>query len=238
MLFTGLGRSVLGKTMPSVSSTALGLRPRTILETSGCFSQYGPPGRGITYIEYRHYFMESARVRDFRTSWWSIWNRTSERSERVRFLILHQRVCKSRTKRFQCCNLFILYILSLLRACKACLTCSNWLSSITLQGYLQAFKCRLKLQISPLKLEGSKSSPSFLLTAIINSLIYSLSSFGGISSILLLSFLELRNSASKLTSLRVFERVFLFFWSSINLSIGLSGDTNLLDCSAILKNIS
>ena len=133
--------------------------------------------------------MESARVRDFHTSWWSIWNRTSERSERVGFLILHQRVWKSRTKRFPCCNLFILYILSLLRACKACLTCSNWLSWITqLHGYLQAFKCRLKLQISPLKLEGSKSSPSFLLTAIINSLIYSLSSFGGISSILLLSF--------------------------------------------------
>ena len=62
--------------------------------------------------------------------------------------------------------------------------------------------------------------------------------FGGISSILLLSFLELRNSVSKLTSLRVFERVFLFFWSSINLSIGLSRDTNLLDCSAILKNTS
>ena len=142
--------------------------------------------------------MESARIRDFHTSWWSIWNRTSERSERVRFLILHQRVWKSRTKRFPCCNLFILYILSLLRACKACLTCSNWLSSITLQGYLLAFKCRLKLQISPLKPEGSKSSPSFLLTAIINSLIYSLSSFGGISSILLLSFLELRNSVSKL----------------------------------------
>ena len=28
MLLTGYGRSVLGKTMPSVSSTALGLRPR------------------------------------------------------------------------------------------------------------------------------------------------------------------------------------------------------------------
>ena len=35
MLFTGLGRSVLGKTLPSVSSTALGLRPRAVLETSG-----------------------------------------------------------------------------------------------------------------------------------------------------------------------------------------------------------
>ena len=35
MLFTGLGRSVLGKTMLSVSTTALGLRPRAVLETSG-----------------------------------------------------------------------------------------------------------------------------------------------------------------------------------------------------------
>ena len=35
MLFTGLGRSVLGKTVPSVSSTALGLRPRAVLEISG-----------------------------------------------------------------------------------------------------------------------------------------------------------------------------------------------------------
>ena len=35
MLFTGLGRSVLGNTVPSVSSTALGLWPRTVLETSG-----------------------------------------------------------------------------------------------------------------------------------------------------------------------------------------------------------
>ena len=35
MLFTGLVRSVLGNTVPSVSSTALGLWPRAILETSG-----------------------------------------------------------------------------------------------------------------------------------------------------------------------------------------------------------
>ena len=102
------------------------------------------------------------------------------------------------------------------------LTCSNWLSSITLQGQLQAFKCRLKLQINPLKLEGSKCPPSFLLTATIHSLMYPLSSSGGISSILLLSVLELRNSVSKLTSLRVFEKCFCFFWSSVNLSIGLS----------------
>ena len=35
----------------------------------------------------RDYFMGRARVRDFRTSWWCIRNRTSERSERVSFLI-------------------------------------------------------------------------------------------------------------------------------------------------------
>ena len=35
MLFTGLGRSVLGKTVPSVLSTALGQRPRGVRETSG-----------------------------------------------------------------------------------------------------------------------------------------------------------------------------------------------------------
>ena len=34
-LFASLGRSVLGKTVPSVFSTALGLRPRAILKTSG-----------------------------------------------------------------------------------------------------------------------------------------------------------------------------------------------------------
>ena len=52
--------------------------------------------------------MESAYVRDFHTSWWSIWSRTSERGERVRFLIQNQRVWKSRTKRFPCCN-FLFY---------------------------------------------------------------------------------------------------------------------------------
>ena len=35
MLFTGLGQSVLGKTVPSVSTTALGLWPWAALETSG-----------------------------------------------------------------------------------------------------------------------------------------------------------------------------------------------------------
>ena len=35
MLFAGLGRSVLGKTVPLVLRTALGLRPRAVLKTSG-----------------------------------------------------------------------------------------------------------------------------------------------------------------------------------------------------------
>ena len=48
-LFAGLGRSVLGKTVPSVLSTrALGLRRTQDLWHS--FSQYGPPGRQMTYM--------------------------------------------------------------------------------------------------------------------------------------------------------------------------------------------
>ena len=34
-LFADLGRSVLGETVPSVLGTALGLRPRAVLKTSG-----------------------------------------------------------------------------------------------------------------------------------------------------------------------------------------------------------
>ena len=34
-LFAGLGRSVLGQTVPSVLSTALGLWPQAVLKTSG-----------------------------------------------------------------------------------------------------------------------------------------------------------------------------------------------------------
>ena len=34
-IIRGLGRSVLRKTVPSVLSTALGLRPRAVLKTSG-----------------------------------------------------------------------------------------------------------------------------------------------------------------------------------------------------------
>ena len=63
------------------------------------------------YIINRKYFMESAGVRYLRTSCWRIRNRTSERSERVRFLIQKQRVRKYRTKHFPCGIVFIIYIL-------------------------------------------------------------------------------------------------------------------------------
>ena len=46
-LFAGLGRSVLGKTAPSVLGTQ---------DLWRSFSQYGPPGRQITYI----YYMEES----------------------------------------------------------------------------------------------------------------------------------------------------------------------------------
>ena len=42
---------------------------------------------------------------------WRVRKRTSERSERVSFLIQKQRVRKYRTKHFPCCNLFISYLL-------------------------------------------------------------------------------------------------------------------------------
>ena len=59
---------------------------------------------------YREYVMESAGVRYLRTSCWRIRDRTSERSERVRFLI-QKRVRKYRTKHFPCGIVFIIYIL-------------------------------------------------------------------------------------------------------------------------------
>ena len=35
MLFAGLGRSVLGKTLPKVFSTALSLQPQAVIKTLG-----------------------------------------------------------------------------------------------------------------------------------------------------------------------------------------------------------
>ena len=65
----------------------------------------------IRRIMYREYFMESAGVRYLRTSCWRIRNRTSGRSERVRFLIQKQGVRKYRTKHFPCGIVFSIYIL-------------------------------------------------------------------------------------------------------------------------------
>ena len=52
--------------------------------------------------------MESAGVRYLRTSCWGIRNQTSERSERVRFLIQKQQVRKYSTKHFPCGIVFII----------------------------------------------------------------------------------------------------------------------------------
>ena len=54
--------------------------------------------------------MESAGVRYLHTSCFCIRNRTSERSERVRFLIQKQRVGIYRTKDFTCGIVYIVYI--------------------------------------------------------------------------------------------------------------------------------
>ena len=63
-----------------------------------------------TKVINREYFMESAGVRYLHTSSWRIRNRTSERSERVRFLIQKQRVGKYHTKHFTCGIVFIIYV--------------------------------------------------------------------------------------------------------------------------------
>ena len=55
--------------------------------------------------------METAGARYLSTSCWRIRNRTSERSERVRFLMQKQRVRKYRTKHFPCGIVFIIYML-------------------------------------------------------------------------------------------------------------------------------
>ena len=119
-------------------------------------------------------------------------------------------------------------------------SCSNWLPSITLQRYLQAFKCRLKLQISPLELEGSKSSPSFLIVNSYNEftdIFIKLFWWDFLDSSALIFGVE-KLSQQTYISLCLWKSVVLFFWCVINLSIGLSRDTSHLDRSAILKNIS
>ena len=73
------------------------------------------------YTIHREYFMESAGVRYLRTSCWRIRNRTSERSERVRFLIQKQWVRKYRLRffsvslylrfDFRVCNFFFLFVI-------------------------------------------------------------------------------------------------------------------------------
>lgn len=57
--------------------------------------------------------MESLSVRYLRTSWWSVGNRTSERSEGMRFLIQTKECLNTVRSHFPCCIMFIIYILRL-----------------------------------------------------------------------------------------------------------------------------
>ena len=70
-LFAGLGRSVLGKTVPSVLSTAQGLAGSGRTQDRGhSFSQYRPPGRQITYIYLRDkYYCKRISPKIYRISW-------------------------------------------------------------------------------------------------------------------------------------------------------------------------
>ena len=55
--------------------------------------------------------METVCIRYLRTSWSSIGNRTSERSERVRFLIQTNECVNTVRIHFHWCIMFIIYIL-------------------------------------------------------------------------------------------------------------------------------
>ena len=115
----------------------------------------------------------------------------------------------------------------LLRASRHFLVCSNSAPSMMLPGWFCSLKCLLKLAISPRRLDGSYSSPSFLFTLKINSLRYSLSSCGVSSSGFLDSPMTVRNAYSSFTSRSVFALVFLFSWSAINSFTELSKGGNL-----------
>ena len=95
------------------------------------------------------------------------------------------------------------YYSCLLRDSEAIRVCSNSRSSILLFGYLQTFKWRLKLERNPLRLEGSNSPPSLLLTVIINSLNKSPSCSGIISYTFLSALFFFKNAMKMEMSLCV-----------------------------------
>ena len=86
------------------------------------------------------------------------------------------------------------FISCLFLASRHILVRSKATCSMTLTGYLHSFKCRLKLENRPLRLEGSKSLPSFRFTLRINSQRYSFNSLASISPGFLCSCFSLRNS--------------------------------------------
>ena len=100
--------------------------------------------------------------------------------------------------------LFLSLFSCLLRASKVFRVCTNSRSSITIIGYLQAFKGRLKLEKRPLRLKGLNSSPSFLLKNIINSTKKSFSCLGRIFSRFLFWFSSFINAIKMAMSCSVF----------------------------------
>ena len=90
----------------------------------------------------------------------------------------------------------------------------SW-AQVELTDALHSFKCRLKLENRLLRLEGSKSLPSFRFTLRIKSQRYSFNSLASMSSGFLCSCFSLRNSLSTFTSLVVLALVFLFCCSII-----------------------
>ncbi len=75
MLFTSLGRSVLGKTVPAASGG--------IQDLGHSFSQYGPTGWGLTYIYFKTEFCFS--VKKFVST--RVVHKSFSRLKRIRFCL-------------------------------------------------------------------------------------------------------------------------------------------------------
>ena len=95
---------------------------------------------------YRIYFMESVCVRYLRTSWSSIGNRTSELSERVRFLLQTNECVNTVRIHFPWCIMFIIYLLrfKFLFNDKLCCTDSSQKlkKDVSLSYIIKCFDCR------------------------------------------------------------------------------------------------
>ena len=119
MLFTGLGRSVLGETVPSVwvPPTASG----GTQDLGHSFSQYGPPSRWITYIYVMFNWQLSKRHLLTSVTWLyrglkctTLWGDLFLKLSAGQLLVLLDRRLRSTMKRLSKNNLFISTVRSLL----------------------------------------------------------------------------------------------------------------------------